>query len=118
MACIASASISVLNLCRSLSAMALCAAGRANLIDQPFQVRELLPSAIAEYGRNEPRPAPHIHVDDRIGVAEHVFQLGKPRIENAGMALRFKGIAIGGVRNLLRRINTEMHRLTKIGANS
>ena len=42
---------------------------------------------IAEYGRNEPRPAPPIHVDDRIGVAEHVLLLGEPRIENAGMAL-------------------------------
>src|SRR5580693_7522742 len=89
---------------------------RADLIDQPFQIRVLLPSAITEHGRNEPCPAPHIHVDDRISVADHVFLLGKWGIENVGMTLRFKGIAIGSVRNLLWSVNAEMHRLTKIRA--
>jgi hypothetical protein len=85
----------------------LCRRPRADLIDESFQIRKLLPTAIAEYGRNEPRPPHTFNVDDRIGLADHVFLLGKPCIENAGMALRFKGIAIGSLRNLLWRINAE-----------
>jgi hypothetical protein len=38
----------------------------------------------------DPRRA--IHVDDRIGIAEHVLLLGEPRIENAGIALRFVNV--------------------------
>jgi len=48
---------------------------RAYLIHQTLQVPEFLPSAISEHGRNKPRPAPHIHVDDRIGVAENPMRL-------------------------------------------
>src|SRR5262245_36147914 len=37
---------------------------RADLIHEAFQIRKLLPTSIAQHSRNEPRPAPYIHVDD------------------------------------------------------
>ena len=94
----ASSSISVLNVCWSFSAIArLRRRTRADLVDQALEVRELGPAVLAEHDRNQPRPAPHVHVDDRVGVADHVFLLGETRVEDAVMTLRLVGVAVDRV---------------------
>ena len=112
MAFLASSSNSVLNLCLSLSAFARAAAGRAEISSTSrFRFGKLGPVFRAERVRNEPRPAPHRHVDDGVGVAEHVFLLGQARVENGVMALRLVHVAIDGVFDFFRRVIAEMHRL-------
>ena len=68
--------------------------------------------------RDQPRPAPHVHVDDRVGVAEHVLLLGEPRVEDAEVALRLEGVAVDRVGHLLRRVVAEVHRLAGIRADA
>jgi len=82
---------------------------RTDFIDQPLQIRKFLPGAIAERGGNKSCPTPDIHINDRVGLAQHLFLFTEPRIENASVPLRFKLITIDGVRNLFGRIISEMH---------
>src|SRR6516225_1583648 len=82
---------------------------RTDFVGQPPQIRKFLPGAIAEHGGNKSCPSPDVHINDRVGVAQHVFLLAKARIENASMSLRLKRIAIDGVRDLFGRKVSEMH---------
>ncbi len=87
---------------------------RRDLIDETLEVRELRPRRFAEHVRHQPRPAPDVHVDDRVGVADHVALLGEARIDDAEMALRLVGVAIDRVGYLLRGVVAEVHRLAGI----
>src|SRR5215470_9221152 len=82
---------------------------RTDFVDQPLQIRKFLPSTIAEHGGNKSYPSPDVHINDRVGIAQHVFLLAEACIENASMSLRFKCITIDGVRDLFGRIVSEMH---------
>src|SRR6516225_3033272 len=96
----------------------LCRWPCADLVNQPLQIWKLCPGTVSEHGGNKSRPPPDVHINDRVGVAQHVFLVAKARVENASMALRFKRITIDGVRNLLWRIIAEVHRLSKVGAHA
>src|SRR5215469_2976346 len=80
-----------------------------DFVGQPLQIRKFLPGAVAKHGGNKSCPSPDVHINDRVGVAEHVFLLAKACIENPGMSLRFKRITIDCVRNLFGSIVSEMH---------
>ena len=50
---------------------------------------------VAEHRWDEPRPAPDVHIDYRVNVAEHVFLFGQARVENAEVALCLESLAVG-----------------------
>jgi hypothetical protein len=91
---------------------------RADFVDQPLQIWELRPRGFAEHGRDQARPAPHIHIDDRVSVAEHVFLLGEPCVENAEVTLRLEGITVNRIFDLVRSKIAEVHRLAGIRADT
>src|SRR5262249_16582732 len=70
---------------------------RTDLVDQPLQIRKFLPGAIAEHGGNKSCPSPDVHINDRVGVAQHVFLLAKARVENASMSAGLKRITVDSV---------------------
>ena len=65
-----------------------CGRARRDLIMQALHVGELGKALVAENEVGHPHPAPDIHVDDRVAVAEHVFTLGQARLDDAEVALR------------------------------
>src|SRR5213080_4235100 len=67
---------------------------RTDFVDQSLQIRKFLASAIAEHGGNKSGPSPDVHINDRVGIAQHVSLLAKACIENASMSLSFKRRAI------------------------
>ncbi len=86
----------------------------ADLVDQPLEIRILAPVLLADHERHHPRPSPHIHVDDGVGLADHVIPAGQPLVQHLEMPLRFEHIAVHRIGELLRREMPEVHRLPGI----
>ena len=106
----ATSSISVLNLCLSLSPTARWAAGRA-LISSTKRLRFGIfaqASSPSTFGA-ESGPAPNRHIDNGVDVAQHVFPLREALVEDSKMALRLEGVAVDRVGQLLRCVSAEMH---------
>src|SRR6267378_3432974 len=87
-----------------------------DFIDQPFHVRIFRVGVVAEHEWRQPRPAPERHVDNGVGIADHVAAVGELIVEDLVVAMRLVLIAVMGVFQLLRRRGFEMPRLTRIGA--
>ena len=58
-----------------------------DLVDQPLDVRELVERAFAQHERDQARPAPQRHVDDGVGLAQHVAPLRQALVEDAVVPL-------------------------------
>ena len=116
----ASSSISALNTNLSFSATARAAAGRAEISSTSrFTLGIFREGFLAEHERHQPRPAPQRHVDDGVGVADHVAALGEMIVENAVMTLGLELVAVAGVFQILSgRGVLEMHRLARIGTDA
>ena len=100
----ASSSISALNLKLSFSAIALAAAGRAEISSTSrLTLGYFAKAVLAQDEGDHAGPAPHVHVDDGVGVADHVAALGQMVVEDAEMPLRLELVAVMGVVDLLRR---------------
>ncbi len=98
-----------------LRLQALCTLGGwacVDLVEQSFDIRQLAERIGAKHPRQRPGPAPDGHVDQRVGIAQHVFMFGQLVIEQLEVALRLKRIAVDGIRILFGRSVLEMHGLT------
>ncbi len=110
----ASSSISVFHLKPSFRAIAFAAAGRAEISScNALDVRELGETFLAEDEVRHPHPAPNIHVDDGVGVADHVFAVCEPLVQDREMTLGFELIAGMGVVDLFRRKVLEVNGLAE-----
>ena len=101
----ASASISALKACDVLSFSARCGRGpRVDLVEQALDVRQAGPGVLgAEHVGNHARPAPDGHVDDAVGVAEHVGVAGQPLVEQLPVPVGLEVVAVERVGLRLRR---------------
>ena len=79
---------------------------------------ELRLCLFGEYSRNEPGPTPYRHIDDRVFIAENVSAVSETVVENAEMASRLKRIPVERVWDLLRCVDPEMYRLTRLGSDA
>src|SRR3982074_298063 len=85
-----------------------------NLVDQPFHVGKFCEYLVAEHERRQACPAPERHVDDGIGIADHVATFGEMVVEDAVMTLRFELVAVVRIFQVFRREMLEMHGLAGI----
>src|SRR5260370_2690302 len=53
-----------------------------DLIEHPFHVGEFCKHIIAKHEWRETRPAPQRHIDDGVGIADHVTAVGEMVVEN------------------------------------
>ena len=105
-------SISVLNLCLSFRATARCAAGRALISSTSrFRLGNFVHISSPRTVGISRTPAPDSHINDSVGIAQHVVPLGQARVENAEMALCFihvptiVSVANGGCPNGIQPCN-------------
>src|SRR5882724_4500892 len=93
-----------------------------DLIDQPFHVGKSGIDFFAEHVRRQARPAPERHIDDGVGITNHIAALGEMIVENAVMTLRFELVTVVGIFEALSEISwrmvLEMHRLSRIGTDA
>src|SRR5260370_16834897 len=60
------------------------------LIDQPLYIGKFGVDLFAEHEWREPRPTPERHIDDRVGIADHVAAVGAMTVEDGVMASPFE----------------------------
>src|SRR5258708_24839949 len=63
------------------------------LIDQPLYIGKFGVDLFAEHEWRNPRPTPERHIDDRVGIADHVAADGVTLVKDGVMALRFELVA-------------------------
>src|SRR3982074_516489 len=113
----AASSISALKTNLSFSAIARGAAGLAEISStNRFTLGNFANTSSPR--TNGARRAPQRHVDDGIGIADHVAAAGEMIVENAVMPLRFELIAVIRIFQVFRREVLEMHRLARIRADA
>src|SRR5207253_3155090 len=83
----------------------------ADLVHQTLQVRQLRPGLLAQNVRDQARPAPYVHVDDRIGPAEHVVPLAEALVDDAEMSVGLEYVAVDGIGQFLRGVSPEVNGL-------
>ena len=89
-----------------------------DLVDQPLDVGIFRDRILAHHEGDHAGPAPHVHVDDGVGVADHVAALGEMVVEDAEMPLRLELVAVMGVVDLFRRKMLEVDGLAGIRADA
>ena len=67
-----------------------------HFVEQPFHVRVFCKDIVAEHVRRHPSQAPERHIDDGIGIADHVAAVGEMIVEDLVVAMRFVLIAVMG----------------------
>src|ERR1700722_12753212 len=82
-----------------------------DLVVKPLQVREFRPGIVAQDEGDHARPAPDVHVHDRVYIPQNETGFGELRVENGEMPRGLELIAGVAVRDFLGREVLEMDRL-------
>ena len=85
-----------------------------DFVDQPLDVGIFRKGVLAHDEGDHAGPAPDVHVDDGVGVADHVAALGQVVVEDGEMPLRLELVAVMGVVDLFRRKMPEVDGLAAI----
>ena len=90
----------------------------ADLVKQALDVGQAREGLFAKHVRNHACPAPHGHVDDRVGIGDHVPTGREVFFDDVPVAPGLEIIAIDGVGIRLWRMVLEVNCLPAIGANA
>src|SRR5580658_5193615 len=91
---------------------------RVDTVEPALQLRQRIPSVLAEYERDSACPPPRCHIDDGVFGAKQILFVSDLCVENAIVASGFEQVAFDGVVNTLRRMMSEVHRLARVGTDT